>query len=497
MSEQRIDPDLLPFSLEKQRATLGYILHDDKFFSSVVGKLEGDWFADEVLGKIYSALKKWFLAWGRKPTLPELTECPDIRSLNSKVLVQVRATLPLLEHARKNYDHRPLLSEMETWLKARTIQAALPKAANAFNAQKLDESMIIMNQMVRDYNEIDFSDGAGCLSFLDYGQELERQEQDSTKGLTFGLAAMDRILEPEGLAGGLMPGQMTVLLAPTNVGKTSVMVTVAVANILRGKSVCFIFHEGTEDELKNKFMRCISGMTTSEMRRAYLDPEQAQKMRNYELILTRFLVLKPMYQAALKVEEVALAFERLQDLRRMECGSGFDLLVDDYAAKLTCAANSKGNMQPRQEQENVYNQFVQMGLRHKVHVLTAIQTNREGSKVNRKVGDRKHETRLLHVEDVAETWGAMTAAAIVISLNRSDQDQELGKITFLLCKSRSGETGWAVVCNSNYDICRTHSNDAGHFRYRGTQSVGKKSEQLMDAYKNQVVGSKELDLFEA
>ncbi len=495
MSEPRVNPDLLPFSLEKQRATLGHILYDERFFAAVVSKIEQEWFADEVLVRIYGAMKAWYTQWGKRPSIPELLESREITKLSTGLIAQIRSTVSLLADVRKQYDMKPLLAEMEIWLKARTIQAALPKAANAFNKQALDESVGIMNKMVQDYNDVRFMEDER-VSFYNYGVELLKEKEDSSKALTFGITAIDRILEPNGTAGCLMPGMMTVLLAPTNVGKTSTMVSIAVANIMKGKSVLFIFHEGTEAELKSKFMRCISGMTHPEMYRAYLDPELSKQMRQWEQFLQRFLVLKPMYKAGLTAEEVAATVERLQDIRRMEYGVGFDLLIDDYAAKLTCQANSKGNMQPRQEQENVYNQFVQMGLRHKFHVLTAIQTNRDGSKLNRRIGSQKHETRLLHMEDVMETWGAMTAAAIVISLNRSDLDAEMNKLTFLVCKSRGSETGWAVVCNTNYDTCRTHSNDMGYFTYRGTESVGEKSADIMKTWQGQVVTSDKLAVYD-
>ena len=495
MAEARVNPDLLPFSVEKQRATLGHVLYDERFFAAVISKLEAEWFSDEVLVRLYDALKIWYTKWGKRPSIPELLESKEITKLSTGLISQVRAIASLLATSRQSYDMPPLLNEMEIWLKARTIQAALPKAANAFNAQKLDESVGIMNKMVQEYNDIRFMED-DRVSFYNYGIELQKEKEDSSKALTFGITALDRIVEPNGVAGCLMPGQMTVLLAPTNVGKTSTMVTIAVANIMQGKSVLFIFHEGTEVELKSKFMRCISGMTQPEMFRAYLDPELSKQMHRWEQFLQRFLVLKPMYKAGMTVEEVGVTVERLQDMRRMETGKGFDLLVDDYAAKLTCAANSKGNMQPRQEQENVYNQFVQMGLRHKFHVLTAIQTNRDGSKLNRRIGSQKNETRLLHMEDVMETWGAMTAAAIVVSLNRSDLDAELGKISFLVCKSRSSETGWVVVCNSNYDICRTHSNDMGFFSYRGTESVGEQSASIMKTFNGQVVTSDKLAVYD-
>lgn len=490
-----IDPNLLPFSPDKQKGVLGYTLYDERFFAVTISKIEAEWFADPIACRIFDVVKKWWIKWKTQISISDLLDSRDILKLSASEINQVRGLVTSCSGLREKYAVAPLLEELEIWCKARVIQVNLPKAAIAFNGQKLTNSIDIMNKMVKEYHEIQFH-ASNEIKFLDYGSKLAQQEADLSKALTFGVTAMDRLIEPNGTAGCLLPGHMTLLLAPTNVGKTSTMVTVACANIKAGKSVLFLFHEGTEDELQNKFMRCMAGMNNPEMLRGYVDPPQAEGLRHIELLLSRFLTLKPIFKAGLTVEEVASEVEVLQDSRRMLTGHGYDLLVDDYPAKLTCIGNSRGNMAPRQVQEEVYNQFVQLGLRHQFHVLVAIQTNRDGSRVNARQGPQANETRLIQKEDVMEAWGPITAAATVVSLNRSDEDAEMGIITFALCKSRSGETGWAVVCKTDYGRCRVHSNDMGSFWYRGQERLGRRCPEIMLGYKNQLVSKDKIQLYE-
>lgn len=494
-SDTTIDTSALPFSMEKQKAVLGHALYDERFFSTIIMKVEAEWFSEPLVCRIYDALKRWYRKWGKRPTVQELLDSEWITKLSPQEIQQIQGTVAMVKKSRETYTPMPLLAEMEVWLKTRLLQLALPKAALTFNKRDIDGSVQVLNSMVKDFHEIRFMED-GESTFSNFGTDLIRENVEKSKALTFGLAAIDRILDPHGTGGSLLPGDMTVILAPTNVGKTSVMVTVAVHNIMQGKSVLFVSHEGRPDEIKNKFMRCMANMNQPELLRAYTSVEMAETMRGYEEIFNRFLVYVPMNKPGLTVEEVAATIDRYQERRRLATGRGFDLLVDDYPAKLTTNTAKEGHLQLRHIQEIVYNQFVQMGLHHQFHVLVAIQTNREGSKVNRKMGQYKHETRLLHMEDVMETWGAMTAAATVISINRTAIDAELKKLTYLVCKSRGGETGWAVVCNTDYDRCRIHANYLGCFWYRGEDGLGEQSADIMAAFKNQAVPSEKIRWYE-
>jgi replicative DNA helicase len=467
MSNDTIDTSSLPFSLEKQRAVLGHALYDERFFSTIIARVDAEWFSEPLVCRIYDALKKWYLRWQRQPTINEVLDSEWITKLRPEEIQQIQGIVAMVKKSRETHTPIPLLAEMEVWLKARLLQLALPKAAAAFNLRKIDESVVLLNTMVKEFHEIRFMED-GESKFDKFRDELVKEQVEKKHAMTFGLTPMDRLLDPYGNSGSLLPGDMTVVLAPTNVGKTSVMVTIACHNIAQGKSVLFVSHEGRPDEIKNKFMRCLTRMTPPELLRAYLDPKMSETLKAYEEMFNRFLVYVPMNKPGQTVEEVAMLIERYQDRRRLATGRGFDMLIDDYPAKLSTTTASKGNLQLRHIQEIVYNQFVQMGLTHNFHVLVAIQTNREGSKVNRKMGAFKNETRLLHMEDVMETWG----------------------------KSRSGETGWAVVVNTDFNRCLIHANDLGCFWYRGEDGLGDKSADIMNAFKGQAVPSEKIRWYE-
>ena len=90
----------------------------------------------------------------------------------------------------------------------------------------------------------------------------------------------------------------------------------------------------------------------------------------------------------------------------------------------------------------------------------------------------------------------MTTATTVISLNRSARDAELNKISYLVCKSKTSDTGWVVVCNTDYSRCITHANDLGYCSYRGEDGLGDKIVDIMNTYKNKTIDSEKLKYIE-
>jgi hypothetical protein len=187
-----------------------------------------------------------------------------------------------------------------------------------------------------------------------------------------------------------------------------------------------------------------------------------------------------MNKAGLTVEEVDTFLRRKIDEKRAKTGKGYDLLADDYPAKLYTAKAAKGHMAMRHINDIVYNYFVQWALEFKWHSLVAIQANREGARVNKK--QRDGEDRLLTPEDVAEAYGPIQTATNVFTINRGPDEQRKGRTVFGLGKSRSSETGFAIVCQGDWGRSISHSPRHPCTWYRGTKSMTDKLDQFLNTY---------------
>jgi hypothetical protein len=493
MSE--LTSESLPFSVQRQQALLGHCIFNDRVYGQVGHLLQPNWFSGDFNQALFQALQSWHKATGRHPTPDELWEAKDFSGYDPAKKLKLNGHRGLLLASIGNYGADVLLAEVGAWMKARLLQSTLPKVIQAYKNEKIDESVSIINGMVNQYFKLNVN-GRPEATFEGYGSELLSQNENSAlNGCSFGLKLMDDILDSSGAGRPLAPGDMTILLAPSNIGKTSSLITTAVHNILLGKSVLYVAHEGTIADLKDKFMRCLTGLTRAEQVERYKTSEGAAQMAVAEAIFANQWTFVPFFEPGATVEDVSAVIEQYQEKRKSTTGSGYDLLIDDYPAKLTTKTAAGGHLQFRHIQEAVYNYFVQLGLKHEFHVLVALQTNREASKKNRKSGAYGAGDALVTLEDAAEAWGPICSAATVISLNRDPTDAENEVVSLLLCKSRSSETGVVVVANSDYTRARVFSNDLGSYWYRGEFGLGKNKKAVMKAFCGKLVPAEKIKLY--
>lgn len=466
----------LPFSPAKQEALLGHMLSDEKFFLLARDLITPDLLVDPIAAKCWAAAREFAAKWGRPPTEHELRESSAITSMEQGARNKIYAKMIQCKDATGRFGLDVLRAELDDWLHGTIYRRSVEQSATLYNKGKFKEAFEEIRRGARDIDNVSFTetpevDFSSSLAFL------EQQQQDLHKAMTFGVSSMDRLLLPGGVNGSLLPGDMTVLLAPTNIGKTTSMITVARHNILRGKSVLFLSHEGRPSDITEKIWRSMLRVTSTDLFSLQHTPEGQQRLQAATKYLSRFLTYLPIHRPSLTVEELEGVIRRLNEKRKAKYGKGYDLVVDDYPAKLTSQMASKGNMQRRQKDEYVYDYLNRLASEMGFHCLAAIQGNREASKVNRREAGR--EDRLLTPEDVAESFGAMMVATNVITINRDPKAVADGRVTYFIGKSRSSETGWAVVCRSDYRRSMTHGDELGSTWYRGHSTMADNVEQLL------------------
>jgi KaiC/GvpD/RAD55 family RecA-like ATPase len=482
VAEDSTVQDRLPFSEAKQRALLGHLLVNDRFFLQARSKLEPSWFIDSYASKVLAAKIGFFNKFQRIPSDPELRETPALLDEEKAVRDRCYKTMTLAQHETNFFGLDALAPELTDWLKARLYAKHIDRSAKLFNSQKLPEAYAEIREVTNQISEIRFENDQE-VSFENYKMFFETQETGHQHCLTFGLGLMDKLLLPNGVNGSLLRGDTTILLAPTNIGKTTTMINIAIRNIKRAKSVLFLTHEGRPEDIQEKFWCNILNVPKAGLYTLYKDAAGQAYLDSKLRYLSAYLTYIPYNKAGGEVEDVEEIIRRKQEERIAKTGKGYDLLVCDYPAKLTTRQAKHGNLQFRHIENIIYNTFVQLALEYNFHALLAIQTNRTGSKKNRghksKWEDTGEASRLLTMEDVAESWGPMTTATNVISINRDERAMAKNRVTFYVCKSRSSEVGWAVVCRSNFANAITHSEDLGGTFYRSSHTMSEKIDDLL------------------
>lgn len=487
MSEE-IKGTQLPFDNRKQLAVLGHLLTNPKFFEQAKHRIRPEWFNDFNAKNAYALMLKHYEIYQSPPTSVELTTTQLFTTVSEEDVPGIKGIIAKAITETGNIGLDVVRHELTEWLHAHIYQEGVQKSVALYNSGKFNECYRIVADRVaqiRDTtfdedNEFSFEhpvlwDAEGRVA----GGYLRSQEDSYKDSISTGFELLDAALRPEGTTGGgLFRGDMTVLLAPSNVGKTSFMITVIAHAIAAGQSVLFMSHEGRPSDLREKVLQSLLSVTKPQLFALPYTQEGLDRLTFAIEACKRGLTYIPYNRAGMNVEEVVPIIRRKQEQRvATNNGKGYDLLVSDYPAKLS-TEKAKGGMPKRNIDEVVYDYYVQLPLEFNFHSLVAIQTNRQGSIANR------DESRLLTMEDVLESWGVMTAATNVLSLNRDVQAALKNRLTTYVCKSRSSATGTAVVSNTRYSQCITHSNDLGGTCYQGTQTMSDKIDALLQQYNN-------------
>jgi hypothetical protein len=383
----------------------------------------------------------------------------------------------------QNFGKDALTRELQGWLQAILFKESAITAQGLFNKQKFDECFSFFGKQLDHIKTTKFIEDQE-FRFEDYATDFEKEILDREKACTFGSQLIDSYLLPEATNGSLLPGDQTILLAPTNIGKTTSLLTITAANLRKAKSVLLLTHEGRPQDINLKLWCNLLGVTRPDLFKMMQSAEGKNRIDQALAVLKKYLTYIPYTKAGMVVEDVETIIRSKQEERIAKTGKGFDLLVNDYPAKLTTRTASGGHMAPRHIMDTVYNYFVNLALEYNWHSLVAIQGNRDSSRVNR---GQREEGRLLTPEDVSEAFGPMQTATNIISINRDPIAAGKDLLTYYISKSRSSETGWAFICKSNFKHAITHSNKLGAVGYRGSHSQIESAESYMQQYLNSVI----------
>ena len=489
---QMDDGKSLPFSPVQQDAILGYLLDPSNitFFLQSKNKIKPEWFLNPWCGKLWKARVMFQDQFGRPPCSPqEFKEFPEISCQDGKSKLSLMQKMGEGEYQMQFFPLQGMMPRLTEWLQSRIYYQAMDKSIVDFNSGRIVDAFRIIKDASKEIDTVKFLDDEEY-HISDYKLLAKNVQLDLSGALTFGVDVLDKLLTPEATGGCLLRGDTTVLLAPTNIGKSTTLVTIAAHNLMKKKNILWITHEGTPQDLSLKLWMNILGRTKQEYLATVADPKKLELLEAMARLMREHLVYVPMNKAGMCVEDVDVLVQRKVEEFRARTGENLDLLVDDYPSKLWTKKGDKGNLAKRHVDEIVYNYFVGWATTYKFHSLVAIQANREASKTNRGTSRNAGDSgRLLTPEDVSESFGPCQTATNIITINRDPESQAKNRLTFYLCKSRSSETGVAIVCKSDFSRAMSHSNKLGATWYRGTSTMAGRIDDLFNQYQGTAIPS--------
>lgn len=452
------------------QAILGHCMGDLQFLRNCSKNLTKSHIEHPILADLYDYIVNHYKEMECTPTVHEVesylfSKYPDKASYD-----KYRFALHEAINKKDNFSKKTLSTKISGWLKLVTMKKGLMQTAHLFNGNKYDQAERELSHLATKLKESKFEDEFRA-NLSNIRDRLDKLTLQKGQACTLGNAEFDnavlegaKVIGPEVVqndlktqtTGCLLPGEITMVLGPSNAGKTTALATIAVSNVAIGKKVCIVSHEESEDKMAIKLFQSFTELTGEEM--SYYDSEKFQKAeKSWKTLAEKNLFtyewIKP---GRMFCEEVIDMISNEHEKQLIESGKGFDLVIVDYPAKTKSRDYGK-NKNDWDEKEYVYEQYRLLARKYQFHCVTPVQTNREGFRAN------KDGAAMLDMDNAASGFGIMTLADIVISINRSYSDVSMFVVKFFIAKSRQGANKKTFVSETRYDLGRTHGVGYGCF----------------------------------
>ena len=253
---------------------------------------------------------------------------------------------------------------------------------------------------------------------MNYKDSLEHRLEYYHKksfGLTSGLETIDKIL-----GGGFKPKTLNVLGAPSHVGKSMGLISIAAAQALKKKKVLFIPLEMSEEEIGKRLDSNVLDVNSNDINSIELD-EFRKKFNQIKDLLGETIIKE--YPAGI------LSTFKIEALLDSLALDGFipDVLVIDY---LTLMASSRVTMAQAGGGYAYYKAIAEelhgLAKKYNIPVITAAQLNRSAYG-NKEAG----------LETIADSLGIVQTADVFIAMISDDVLKENKRMYWKFLKNRN------------------------------------------------------------
>jgi|SRR3990167_1264161 len=409
MSEQA-KPTLAEFGKLFQERIIQALLNDHVWAQQMVEVFDVDYFELRYLNFLASR----FFAYGKKykafPTWQLLVTIIRDELKTGTDIVLRDQIIDFLKRIRTNPDPGDLPYVREKALdfaRKQALKAALEAAVDQIQAEKYEQIVEGIKKAVC----VGTTPVLGHDFFVDYEARFRSMQRDC---IPFGLDELDR---KEVLNGGLGKGELSCIVASTGVGKSHILVMIGANAMRHGKNVLHYTMELSEEKIGIRYDSNLCDIDASDV------------VENKETVLAAYndnklgrLMIKAFPSSSATIYTIRAHVERLEL-------NGFrpDLIIIDYADVMR---STRQYDSPRHELKLIYEELRGYAVEKNLPILTASQSNREGS-----------DSDIIDLKNMSEAFGKAMICDFVLSLSRKPLEKSSGMGRIFVCKNRAGIDG--------------------------------------------------------
>lgn len=444
-------PDLNPtisskFHEDFEIKILALFYKDTSFYKGFCSLFKDRYFSNDQYRNIYNCINSFYQQFRRAPKYEELVNQVSARfwDTDQKVLKEAHL-LTLSKLPNLEVDRNYVSSNLINFIERAEVSSLLWKAVEQVDHITVEE----LKTQIDRIKGIKLVDQDLGLSSKDFVHMLLAEDDEEETAIKTTFPNLDNVF-----GGGLQPGELVVVLAPTNRGKSQVLVNIGRGLLVGGANVVHItIGDLYVKDVMKRYMSSITNMKQDEIRDLARYRDIHKLMSEFQIFSEKELKVKFFEAGHITLMDIEAYIETLHSVE----GFKTDALVLDYA-DLIKPPNMK--VEKRHQLTDIYVGLRSLGNKLGFPVITASQTNRLGEradfKSNKEVVSAKPVA--LSTVHIAEDFGKAATADYILGIRRPVEYSKLKEgeqiMIMDIAKTRKSERGKYIVYKIDFNRCR-------------------------------------------
>jgi replicative DNA helicase len=417
--------NLSKYGQSYQTKVVSNLVIDRPFLEQVSDILETKYFESDTNKWIVDLTRKYFFKYKNIPTTDYFkTEVQKISdtTLQQNVLQQLKAVY----QNTNNTDKEWVKNEFVTFCKNQNFKNVILNSVELLKTGQFEK----IEKLVKDAVKVGQTADLG----LDYKEDIEvRFEEVNRRTVATNWDVIDELTD-----GGLGPGELGVIVAPSGVGKTWVLSHLGAEAVRQGKNVLHYTLELTQNYVGQRYDTIFTSIPSADLK------EHKDEIKEKVDKLKGGLMIKYYPPKGITANTIAAHIDMVKATKFQP-----DLIIIDYA-DLLMSVNSKNNSDYA-EQGGIYIDLRAISGEYQIPIWTASQTNRSAI-----------DSEVIQADKIADSYAKVMNADLIISVSRKDTDKLNDTARFHIMKNRFGQDGmtFPAKMNTNKGIIEVFANNS-------------------------------------
>ena len=398
---------------------LNQIIVDKEFARSIIDVIEANYFENKYFKLIIQMIKEYYAKYEHMPTfdtLEQITKSELQQEMASKIVIDTITKIKDCQVEGQEFVQEKAMK----FCKQQELQKVMSKAQKIIDGGEF-ENYDTVEQLVRTALQVGEREDGMSDVFYNLDEVLN---EDYRHPIPMGIPGIDRLLK-----GGLAKGEIGVILAPTGVGKSTLLTKIANHSFNLGYNVVQIFFEDNPKIIQRKHITLWTKIHPDDLTER--KEEAMGKVKEIQTSMTNKLILKKLPSDTVTMSQIKNQLRKI-----IADGVKIDMVLLDY---IDCVVPDRNLGDEWKSEGSVMRGFESMC--HELNLVgwTATQGNRSSI-----------SSDVVTTDQMGGSIKKAQVGHVIISVAKSLQQKEMKLATIAITKSRIGDDG-VVFENCKFD----------------------------------------------